>query len=336
MNRESCISLFESEGFDLPVLKEIAAVASVMMPIGENWTVSRCRYSPEGETKGRLCIATGIHGDERMGQLVAYEVAQRIMREPEHLQGIVDLYPMLNAIGLDVGQRMVPTSTMLDMNRVFPGNPDGTALESICHAVLEDMKGADLVLDIHTSSQITSELYGVRLHERHAEEMIPGCAALCPRVMWVLPDKPVHSASLTGALSMAGTKAVVLMVDERRLRVQTVVCEVVDGIFCKMKEMGLWSGETKAAPAQESIPCMWEATDICRVTCRHPGVYVPRELNGTVVREGDVLGTIIDALEGETLETVVAPESGLVFTERRYSAVYPGTLIARLCRKERA
>jgi hypothetical protein len=36
------------------------------------------------------------------------------------------------------------------------------------------------------------------------------------------------------------------------------------------------------------------------------------------------------------VETVVATEAGLVFTQRRYSAVYPGTLIARLCRKERA
>ena len=43
-----------------------------------------------------------------------------------------------------------------------------------------------------------------------------------------------------------------------------------------------------------------------------------------------------DVLTGEIVETVVAPEEGLVFTERRYSAVYPGTLIARLCRKERA
>ena len=336
MSRESCISLFESEGFDLPVLKEITAVASVTMPIGENWTVSRCRYSPEGETKGRLCIATGIHGDERMGQMIVYEVAQKIQREPEHLHGVVDLYPMLNAIGLDVGQRMVPTSTMLDMNRVFPGAPDGTALESICYAVLQDMKDADLVMDIHTSSQITSELYGVRLHERDADVMIPGAVALCPNVIWVLPDKPGNNASLTGALTMEGTKAVVLMVDERRLRVSAVISEVVDGIFCKMKEMGIWTGEAKAAPGADEIPCMWEEKDICRVTCKHPGIYVPRELNGTFVREGDVLGTIINALDGVTVETVVAPESGLTLTERRNSAVYPGTLIARLCRKERA
>ena len=100
--------------------------------------------------------------------------------------------------------------------------------------------------------------------------------------------------------------------------------------------MGLWTGETKAAPDAKSIPCMWDAQDICRVTCTRPGMYVPREVIGEVVKEGDVLGTIFNALTGEAVETVVAPEAGLVFTQRRYSGVYPGTLIARICRKERA
>jgi len=320
----------------LAILKEILTVASVRMPIGENWAVNRCRYRCEDGAGKRLCIATGIHGDERMGQLVIYDVAQRIKAQPQHLHGTVDMYPMLNTIGLDIGERMVPSSTRLDMNRAFPGQKDGTALESICHAIMEDMKGADLVLDIHTSSQITSELYGVRLHEKDADTMIPGAAALCPEVIWVLPDKPAYNATLTGALTMENTSAVVLMVDERRLRSQMVVDQVVDGIFCKMKEMGLWSGEAKAAPAHESIPCMWDDKDVCRVTCTRPGMYVPCELNGKTVEKGDVLGTIFDALEGEPVETVIAPEGGLVFTQRRYSAVYPGTLIARLCRKERA
>ena len=306
------------------------------MPIGESWSVMRCRYRSEDGAAARVCLATGIHGDERMGQLVIYDVAQRIMAQPEHLHGVVDMYPMLNAIGLDVSQRMVPSSTMLDMNRAFPGVQDGTALESICYAIVQDMKGADLVMDIHTSSQITSELYGVRVHERHADVMIPGAAALCPEVIWVLPDKPAHNASLAGALTQEDTHACVLMVDERRLRSQMVVDQVVEGIFCKLHSMGIWTGEAKSAPELERIPCMWEDRDICRVTCRKPGMFVPNEVNGSEVRQGDVLGKIFNALEGEQVETVIAPEDGLVFTQRRYSAVYPGTLIARLCRKERA
>ncbi|MBE5799457.1 MAG: hypothetical protein E7321_05855 [Clostridiales bacterium] len=320
----------------MAILGEMTDVASVKMPIGETWTVSRCRYRSDDGATARVCLATGIHGDERMGQLIVYDVAQRIKAQPQHLHGTIDIYPMLNAIGLDIGERMVPTATKLDMNRAFPGMQGGTALEGICYAVLQDMKGADLVLDIHTSSQITSELYGVRLHERDAAKMIPGSAALCPEVIWVLPDKAPYNATLTGALTLENTPAVVLMVDERRLRSQMVVDQVVDGIFCKLSEMGMWTGDVKAAPAKESIPCMWDDKDVCRVTCTRPGMYVPREVNGSVVKAGDVLGTIFNALKGEPVETVVAPEDGLVFTQRRYSAVYPGTLIARLCRKERA
>lgn len=317
----------------MAVIKEVTSVASMMMPIGENWTVSRCRYRAGDQAGGRLCIATGIHGDERMGQLIVYDAAQRIMKEPQHLHGTVDIYPMLNPLGLDLGERTVPAGNRLDMNRAFPGAPDGTALESICHQIIEDMKGADLVLDIHSSSQVTSELYAVRVQEQNADVMIPGAAALCPELVWVVPDRAAYNATLTGALTKEGVHAAVLMVDERRLNAQRVADQVVEGIFCKMKEMGLWTGETCAAPA--AVPCMREATDARRITCTRPGMYVPVERIGTRVDEGDVLGTIIDALSGEPVETVTAAESGLVFSQRRYSAVYPGTLIARLCRKER-
>ena len=320
----------------MAILKELMDVASVKMPIGETWTVSRCRYRSDDGATARVCLATGIHGDERMGQLVVYDVAQRIKAQPQHLHGTIDIYPMLNAIGLDIGERTVPSSMQLDMNRAFPGVPDGTALENICYAVVQDMKGADLVLDIHTSSQITSELYDVRIHEKHKDVMLDTAMTLCPEVVWVLPDKPVHNASLTGALTNAGTHACVLMVDERRLRTQMIVDQVVEGIFCMLSGMGVWTGEVKAAPDKASIPCMRDDKDICRVTCTRPGMFVPNEVIGGCVKAGDVLGKIFNALEGEPVETVVAPESGLVFTQRRYSAVYPGTLIARLCRKERA
>ena len=319
----------------MAVLKEISAVASIKMPIGENWTVSRCRYSSDDGAKKRLCIATGVHGDEMMGQLVVYDIAQRITKEPQHLHGIVDIYPMLNPLGLDIGERMVPSSTRLDMNRAFPGNENGTALESMCYHIVEDMKGADLVLDVHASSQITSSLYCARLHESSAKDMVREAQALCPQVIWVLPNKAAYNAALTGALALAGTKAIAIEIDERRLRTQMIVDGVVEGIFCKMKEMGIWSGETCAVPELSQIPCMFADEDMCRVTCTRPGMFVPIEKIGTEVKQGDVLGTIFDALQGQPVETVLAPADGLVFVQRRYSVVYPGTLIARICRKER-
>ncbi len=322
----------------MAIIREITTVASVAMPVAEAWRVKRCRYAPEGASAGRLCIATGIHGDEMMGQLIVFGVAKRIMKQPECLHGIVDIYPMLNPLGLDCGSRMVPSTAQLDMNRAFPGRSDGTALESVCWRVLEDMKDADLVLDIHASTQNKSELYEVRLNADgvfSADALIAQARALCPELIWVYPDSNMYSGSLTSTLGQLGIPALIIEADERHRRPHEIAERVVEGILCKMTDMGLWTGEcAMTAPAAENIPCIRTQADICRVTCEHPGVYVPLDHIGTDVAQGELLGTVIDALEGKVREEVRAPASGLIFSQRSYSAVYPGTLIARVLKRE--
>ncbi|MBR5287855.1 MAG: succinylglutamate desuccinylase/aspartoacylase family protein [Clostridia bacterium] len=321
----------------MAIIREITTVASVAMPVAEAWRVKRCRYASEGTSAGRLCIATGIHGDEMMGQLVVFGVARRIMAQPEHLHGIVDIYPMLNPLGLDCGSRMVPSTAQLDMNRAFPGRPDGTALESVCWRVLEDMRGADLVLDIHASTQNKSELYEVRMNTPHAEELIRQARALCPELIWVYPDNNLYSGSLTGTLVELGTSALILEADERHRRPHEIAERVVEGIMCKMKDMGLWTGDCAlTVPRDEDIPCIRTEEEICVITCEAPGVYVPLDHIGKRVEEGELLGMVIDALEGSVREEVHAPASGLVFSQRSYSAVYPGTLIARVKKEVQA
>ena len=321
----------------MAIIREITTVASVAMPVAEAWRVKRCRYACEGESAGRLCIATGIHGDEMMGQLIVFGVARRIMAQPEHLHGIVDIYPMLNPLGLDSGSRMVPSTAQLDMNRAFPGRPDGTALESVCWRVLEDMKGADLVLDIHASTKNKSELFEVRINNPGAEALIEQARALCPELIWVYPDTNLYSGSLTGTLGTLGTPALILEADERHRRPNEIAERVVEGILCKMTDMGLWTGDCALkAPQLSDIPCIRTEDEISIVTCEKPGIYVPLNLIGKRVAQGDMLGMIIDALEGSVREEVRAPFGGLVFSQRSYSSVYPGTMLARLKKEVQA
>ena len=315
------------------IVREVTTIASVAMPVGERWGVRRCHYAPQGESRGRVCLATGMHGDETMGQLIVYGVVSRILREPENLRGTVDVYPMLNPLGLDVGDRMVPATAQLDMNRVFPGSTSGTALECLCHRVFSDMLDADLVLDIHASTHFKSELFEARLCARDAERLMDCARGLRPELIWVMPDRNAFDASLVGALSVQGTNAMILMADERRRRPQEIADRVVEGILCKLHEMGIWTGEVSAPDAGE-VPAIRHPQEVLRVSCDMPGVYVPQDCIGTWVKEGQLLGEVIDALAGDCRQKVYAPADGLVFSQRSYSPVYPGTLIARLYRKE--
>lgn len=191
------------------------------------------------------------------------------------------------------------------------------------------------MLDLHASARNKSELYEVRVSAKEAERLLPRVRALCPQLIWVYPDKGSFSASLTGALGAVGTDAVILEADERRRLPQEIAFSVVDGIFCKLKEMGIWAGDAIAAPdASADIPTVRTSEDVCRVACEFPGVFVPEDCLGIHAEAGQVLGTVINALDGVARETVKAPCAGLVFSQRSYSSVYPGTLIARI-RKER-
>ena len=102
----------------------LQTVVSVALPVQERLTIRKKRLAPaSADLAGlpRLCVVTGTHGDELEGQYVCYALQRRIQAAPEHLTGIVDIYPALNPLGLDTITRGMPMFD-LDMNRIFPWN----------------------------------------------------------------------------------------------------------------------------------------------------------------------------------------------------------------------
>jgi len=104
----------------------IETVVSVDLMVEEELKVKKNHLAPDfptGEEK-RICIVSGLYGDELQGQYICYEVIRRIKLEYENLTGIVDVYPALNPMGLDSKTREIPGSG-IDMNSIFPGSKLG-------------------------------------------------------------------------------------------------------------------------------------------------------------------------------------------------------------------
>ena len=128
-------------------------MVAMKLPVDESLRIRKNRVMPThptGEEK-RIAVVTGTHGDELEGQFVCYELLRRLKAEPEGLKGIVDVYPALNPLGIDSITRGIPMFD-LDMNRIFPGNDEGPMMESLVCGLTEDLKGADLCVDIHASN----------------------------------------------------------------------------------------------------------------------------------------------------------------------------------------
>lgn len=129
----------------------IKTIVSTELPIDEQFRI-RKNVIQHGRKDGlRFCVVTGTHGDELEGQMVCYELARIATEHIDALDGTLEIYPALNPLGIDTIQRGIPNFE-LDMNRIFPGDPQGTMAEQTAHAIIEDIKGADMVIDIHSSN----------------------------------------------------------------------------------------------------------------------------------------------------------------------------------------
>ncbi|MBL4811073.1 MAG: succinylglutamate desuccinylase/aspartoacylase family protein [Rhodobacteraceae bacterium] len=95
-----------------------------------------------------LILLAGNHGDEYEGQIVLSELARNLM--PQQIRGRLIILPMLNLPAAQAGRRTSPIDDG-NLNRLFPGDANGTPSEMIAHFVEEVlMPLADYSVDLHS------------------------------------------------------------------------------------------------------------------------------------------------------------------------------------------
>jgi N-alpha-acetyl-L-2,4-diaminobutyrate deacetylase len=153
---------FDAEGVQhgflrLPYSRDDSAWGSVMIPV----CVIR---NGEGPT---ALLTGGNHGDEYEGPLALYDLARTL--DAKDVSGTVIIVPAMNYPAFRAGTRTSPIDKG-NMNRSFPGRPDGTVTEKIADYFQRHLlPRADIVLDFHSGGKTL--------------DFLPFCAA------HVLPDK---------------------------------------------------------------------------------------------------------------------------------------------------
>ncbi len=301
-------------------------VVSVNLPVGEKSVIWKNRHAPQ-KTKSlkRLCVISGIHGDELEGQYVCYELNRILNENHQHLNGIVDIYPALNPLGVDTIQRGVPRFD-LDMNRIFPGNTHGTVNEWMASQIVEDMRGADFAIDIHASNIFLLEIPQVRININMAKRLVPYAKMLDVDFVWVHQAATVLESTLAYSLNEIGVNALVVEMGVG-MRITVDDCErLVNGILNLMKNTGMWTGEVK--PVKE--PIVSADRSVSFINAESAGVFVPEKRHSSMVSRGDVIGRIVNPFDGTVVEECKSPVHGLLFTLREYPIVNEGSLIARI------
>ena len=149
----------------LPYSRDDSAWGSVMIPI----TVAK-----NGD--GPTALLTGAnHGDEYEGPLALVDLAATL--RAEDISGRVIIVPFMNEPAFATGQRTSPIDGG-NMNRAFPGLPDGTVTEKIADYFQRTLLPmADVVLDFHSGGKTLEFLPYAASHVLDDKEQEARCCA---------------------------------------------------------------------------------------------------------------------------------------------------------------
>ena len=93
-------------------------------------------------------LVSGTHGDEYEGQVALCNLTKSL--RPERIKGRVIVLPTSNFPAAMAGRRVSPIDDV-NLNRAFPGNPDGTITQQIAYYIEHELiPMADLVCDLHS------------------------------------------------------------------------------------------------------------------------------------------------------------------------------------------
>ena len=306
----------------------IETVMTAQMPVGLPIKIKKNRLEPDTiqENMPRLSIVAGVHGDELQGQYICYELIRRIKEERENLKGIVDVYPCVAPMALEIRKRNAPGA--LDMNAMFPGSHHGHTIEYMAAEVIEDLKGSDFCIDIHSSDIFIRELPQIRVPENAGKKVTELAQKSGIPVLWMNSNSSsVWEGSLAYSLRRKGIPNLVIE-SGIALKIDYEYCKkVIDGIFRMMKELEVFEGEV--SPTKKTVTV--KKNDVEVIHCNTSGIFIPKIQIGSFVRENQVLGCIVRPILGAELEEVKSSCDGMIFSLREYPAVCEGELLARIC-----
>jgi len=106
------------------------------------------RYAFGNGVGPRVLLTASLHGDEPTSTAALWYLAEHLGTFPLH--GAVTAIPCVNPIAQAASTRLIPLEET-DVNRCFPGRPDGSLGERLAAALSHLLADHDALIDVHTA-----------------------------------------------------------------------------------------------------------------------------------------------------------------------------------------
>ncbi len=241
-------------------------------------------------------ISAGVHGDE--GPWGAWAIRKLLdTTNLDELKGTLRVIPVANPLAMQADKRNAPLDT-LDLNRVFPGDPNGSHTERLAAVITEHgIEGADVAIDLHGGGSwcVNSFTFAMPGGEHLSR------AFGAPFIV----NGPDRTVTLTGYARTKGATVAAVEMGGRSEFEDQWATRIATGLRHALGLAGVLTPASGPEP-KPSIPV--KPSKVLRPS--RGGVFIPEvraDAVGTIVPGGNVLGYLLDPVTQAIIETFEAP-----------------------------
>lgn len=252
-----------------------------------------------------VSLMAGVHGCEYTSMLGLRRFLDTLVESD--LRGCLRVVPMANIASFEARSAFVVPHDGLNLNRCFPGNPNGSFSERLAWAIFKEaIRPAAFHVDMHAGDQV-EELEPFAIYDVSTVEEQSSALAHAYGLGYVVRTErsasPIAGTSSTAAAE-AGIPAITAEAGGRGLVDEASVQRHEEGVRRVLASLGVLPASFPAPPqAVELSHWVW-------LRAAQAGWWSARVHAGDHVAAGSVIGTV-RALEGDAVEEIVTPEAGV-------------------------
>jgi predicted deacylase len=260
-------------------------------------------------TGPHLGLVGGTHGDEPFSVELVRQLLDRLAELP--LRGTVTAVPCANPLALQSLTRNTPID-MLDLNRVFPGDPDGSFSQQLARVLFDVFAGTcQYLLDFHSGGIFPTVDYVF------AQQDADLARSLGSNVLY---QGTPHLGSVSDSLQRTGVHTTVVEVGGGYADGAWYVERAFAGVRNALCHIGMLPGAAERRDGQLEV----HALSILRP--HHGGLLVSNirvSSLGEIVPGGHELGRVYHSQTMRELEVITAPfeQSVLILAREQTSPI---------------
>lgn len=297
-------------------------------PCRDELRVSGYRF---GRGEKSVCIVGSIRGNE-IQQIYTCSQLIRKLKELEQKGAIVGnheilVVPSVNHYAMNVEKNFWAVNNT-DINRMFPGNPEGETTKRIAAGVFEQVKGYNYGIHFTSFYMPGDFVPHVRMMETGYQSASLANLFGLPYVV-IRKPRPFDMSTLNYNWQISGTCGFSLYTTHTDQIDEESANQAVSAVLRFMTRMGIIHYQCHGG----YIASVVNEDEMTSLYTESAGIYRRLVKVGEEIHRGQILGEILDPYEGNVIDNVVSPTEGIVFFSTNKSLVHQNHVACRIIRR---